>query len=110
MARFVSIYRYTPEQAEGFAKKLFALQSKKAPKEILDALDKFKEVSVEYSVMNNVMFYIYEIDDKDLNSLNLAALWFADVCTMETYPVYSAEEHAKAALVFAKIRPDLLEL
>jgi hypothetical protein len=109
MARFLSIYTYTPEQAAGFAKKLFAIANKKAPKEILDALDKFKEVTIEYSTMNNMMVYIYEIEDKDLISLNIAATWFADVCTMKTYPVYSAEEHGKAALVLAKIMPELLE-
>jgi len=107
MARYMTIYRYTPEQAHLIYKRLMSLADQSAPKPVLEAFAKAKSITAEYATSSNFFVWIYEIEDKDLPGLSLVAMYIGDACTMETHPVLSAEEQMKTSMMFGKILAEL---
>jgi hypothetical protein len=103
MGRFVSIIRWTPEQAPGVARITTALNDGTAPPSVLAANEKLKLVATAYSPHNQFNILIYDVDDKDYAEASLMAVYTAGVCKIETYPVMNEEEAVKLAELSAKM-------
>jgi hypothetical protein len=77
------------------AKKWISCFDGTAPQIVQDAMQKFKVIDISFATANNFIVGIYEIADEDWPLVNSISLWFADSFTMETYPLVSADDHAR---------------
>ena len=108
MARYVTIIRWTAEQAEELARRARAVRELKAPKEILAAVAKMKMISTAYSPSNFFNIVIFEVDDKDFVEANLVTIYYMNTCSIETYPVLSEADTLKLGELTEKIFPERL--
>ena len=106
MGRYVTIIRWTAEQAEELARRARAVRELKAPKEILAAVAKMKIISTAYSPSNFFNIVIFEVDDKDFVEANLVTVYYMNTCSMETYPVLSEADTLKLGDLTQNIFPE----
>jgi len=106
MGRYVTIIRWTAEQAEELAGRARAVRELKAPKEILAAVAKMKIISTAYSPSNFFNIVIFEVDDKDFVEANLVTVYYMNTCSMETYPVLSEADTLKLGDLTQNIFPE----
>ncbi|MBN2153946.1 MAG: hypothetical protein JW839_20990 [Candidatus Lokiarchaeota archaeon] len=110
MARYVTIYRWKPGTAHAFAKKwLNFMPGYPGPQKLKDAAAKFKNGTMAFSVANNCVVFIYDLADEDWVEANTCGLHLVDVCTMETFPVLTPEDHSKSFDMFGEMFPKLME-
>ena len=95
MGLFVSISRYTPEQAEAAEKRWDTLLNGRAPKAVMDALAKMKIIAQVTSPQNGFTLMIVDVTDQTWLDGTLICRYVADVCTLENYPVVSMEDWLK---------------
>ena len=106
MGRFMTIIRWTPEQALDLGKRFRTITERTAPQEVLDANAKMKNATIAYSPNNDFYVTIYDVDEKDYVEATLAAVYVADTCTMETYPVLNEADSLKLGQMSQKILSD----
>jgi len=92
MGLFVTISRYTPEQAEALDERWDTVLNGTAPKAVLDALGKIKIINHVTSPQNGFAVMISEVTDQTWLDGTLVCRYMSDVCTMESYPVCSMEQ------------------
>ncbi len=63
---------------------------------------------MNYSLSNSCVFFVYDIADEDMIDMNICALYLMDVCTLETFPVMTPDDHAKSFDIFADTFPDIM--
>ena len=95
MGLFVSISRYTPEQAEAAEKRWDTLLNGTAPKAVMDALAKMKIIAQVTSPQNGFTLMIVDVADQTWLDGTLLCRYMADVCALESYPVVSMEDWLK---------------
>ena len=109
MTRYITIYRWKTGTAHAFARKwLNFFPGYPGPQKLKDAATKFKIVSSNFSVMNNCIVLVYDLDDADWVAASTCGLHLVDVCTMETFPVLDGDDHMKAFDMFGEMFPDLM--
>ncbi|MFX0103480.1 MAG: hypothetical protein ACFFCS_28220 [Candidatus Hodarchaeota archaeon] len=97
MGRYITFYKWKPENVRAFAKRYVDAALGVGPKEIVEAMrDKWKWYALEYALGNHFITVIWEAKDEDLPAMHAALMWMEEVCTVETYPVMNMEEHGKA--------------
>jgi len=105
MPRFMTIYRWKPENAVAFAKQWLMLSTHP---ELKKALEKMKQISTNYSAFNNCAVLIYEVKDEDMGVLNMLAIHLSLVCEMETIPLVDADTHTNSFGEYLKLFPKTL--
>jgi hypothetical protein len=95
MGLFVTISRYTPEQAEATEKRWDTLLTGTAPKAVMDALAKMKIIAQVASPQNGFSLMIVDVTDQTWFDGTLLCRYMADVCSLESYPVCSMEQWLK---------------
>ncbi|MFX0187193.1 MAG: hypothetical protein ACFE8A_05600 [Candidatus Hodarchaeota archaeon] len=109
MARYVTIFRWKPENAREAFQITQSLPNRTAPKEILAAAAKIKIISQNFCPYNNLSIVIYEIDEKDFVETSLITMYFQGVFSMETYPVLNEADSTKLNQMFIKAIPGVME-
>jgi len=109
MGRYVTIFKWKPENASELFRLTQSLTNGKAPKEIIAAAAKIKMISQSTSPYNNLSIITYEVDDNDLVEATLVILYFQGCCSMETYPVLDEASSNKVNQMFIKIFPQIIE-
>jgi hypothetical protein len=109
MARYVSIFRWKPENARAAFQRGQSLTNGTAPKEIIAAAAKIKIISQNYCPYNNFTLLIYEVEEKDLIEASLVTIYFQNVMSMETYPVLNEADSMKLNKMYIKIIPEVME-
>ena len=107
MGRYVTIFRWTADQAQELNRRSRTLTDLTAPKEVLAAVAKIKMISTAYAPNNFFNIVIYEVDEKDMVEATLVSIYFMTTCSMETYPVLSEADSLKLGEMVQKILPDL---
>jgi hypothetical protein len=92
MGLFVSIIRYTPEQAEALDKRWDTVLNGTAPKAVMDAMAKMKFITQVTSPQNGFSLSVVEVTDQTWIDGTVVNRYLADVCSVETYPVCSMEQ------------------
>lgn len=92
MGLFVTISRYTPEQAEALDERWDTVLNGTAPKAVLDALAKMKIINQVTSPQNGFAVMISEVTDQTWLDGTVVCRYMQDLCSMETYPVCSMEQ------------------
>ena len=92
MGLFVSISRYTPEQAEALEKRWDTILNGTAPKAVLDAWAKMKVITMVASPQNGFSLTVLEVTDQAWIDGSVVSRYMSDVCSMEGYPVCSMEQ------------------
>jgi len=95
MGLFVTIARYTPEQAEAAEKRWDTMMTGTAPKVVMDALAKMKIITQVASPQNGFTLTVLDVTDQTWLNGTLICRYMADVCSLESYPVVSMEEWLK---------------
>ena len=95
MGLFVSIIRYTPEQADALEKRWDTILNGTAPKAVMEAVSKMKYINQVMSPQNGFTLSIMEVTDQTWLDGTLLCRYIADVATMEIYPCVSAEDWEK---------------
>lgn len=95
MGLFVSIVRYTPEQAEALEERWNTVLSGTAPKAVMDAFSKMKILNMVESPQNGFSLSIMEVTDQTWLDGTLVCRYLADVAKMEIFPCVSAEDALK---------------
>ena len=106
MGLFVSIYRWTPEQADALDRRWEAILAGKAPKAVRDAYAKMKFITQVVSPHNGFSLAVVEVTDEAWVDGSVVSAYLSDVCTEETYPVCSIEDYleVKARLSAGRTR------
>ena len=92
MGLFVSISRYTPEQAEALEKRWDTILDGTAPKAVMDAWARMKVIAMVASPQNGFNLSVLEVTDQTWIDGTVVCRYMSDVCSMETYPVCSVEQ------------------
>jgi hypothetical protein len=92
---FVSIVRYTPEQAEALEERWDTVLNGTAPKAVMDAFSKMKIINMVESPQNGFSLSIMEVTDQTWLDGTLICRYLADVATLEIYPCVTAEDSLK---------------
>ncbi len=92
---FVSITRYTPDQAEALEERWNTIMNGTAPKAVVDAFSKMKIVNMVQSPQNCFSLAIVDVTDQTWLEGTLICRYLADVATQENYPCVSAEDALK---------------
>jgi len=95
MGLFVTITRYTPEQAEALEERWNTIMNGTAPKAVMDAFSKMKFINMVQSPQNGFSLAIVEVTDQTWLAGTLMCRYLADVARMESYPCVSAEDMLK---------------
>jgi hypothetical protein len=95
MGLFVSIARWTPEQAEAMEKRWDTILNGTAPKAVMDAWAKMKIVTQVVSPQNSFTLTVLEVTDQTWLDGTLVSRYVGDVCSLESYPACSLEEYLK---------------
>ena len=95
MVRFVSITRWTPQTVRALDELWNTVTTGKAPKAVLDAFAKFKVIAFEFSLGNNLVVMVSEVEEKDLVDAAIVTRYLQSVCTMESYQTISFEDYLK---------------
>ncbi len=96
MGRYMTIFRWKPENLRAFAKRFVDLALGVAPKEIAGPMkSKGKLISLEYGLGNHFIVDIWEAKDEELPIFHAALAWMEEVCKVETFPIMNMEEHGK---------------
>ena len=103
MGRYVTIFRWTPEQALEVARRAAAITDGTAPPSVLAAYSKLKIVTIVNSPNNQIAISIYDVDEKDYVEATLTAVYYSDTVKMETYPVLTQEDSLKLTELSAKM-------
>ncbi len=93
MGLFVSINRWTPEQADELDRRWAAILAGKAPKAVRDAWSRIKIITQVVSPHNGFSLAILEVPDEAWIDGSVISAYLSDVCTEETYPVCSIEQY-----------------
>ena len=107
MGRYVTIFRWTAEQAQELNRRSRTLTDLTAPKEVLAALAKIKIIWTAHSPNNFFNILIYEVDEKDMVEATLVAIYFMTTCSLETYPVLNEADSLKLGEMVQKVMPNL---
>jgi len=92
MGLFVSITRYTPEQAEALEKRWDTILKGTAPKAVMDAWAKIKVITMVASPQNGFNLSVLEVTDQTWIDGTVVSRYMADVCSLESYPACSMEQ------------------
>jgi hypothetical protein len=92
MGLFVSIIRYTPEQAEALEKRWDTILKGTAPKAVMDAWAKIKVVTMVVSPQNGFNLSVLEVTDQTWIDGTVVTRYMQDVCSLESYPACSMEQ------------------
>jgi hypothetical protein len=95
MGLFVSIFRYTPEQAHALEERWDTVLNGTAPKVVMDAFSKMKIINMVDSYHGGFSLCIAEVTDETWLDGTLINRYLADVATFETYPCVSIEDSLK---------------
>ena len=93
MGLFVSINRWTPEQADELDRRWEAILTGKAPKSVRDAYARMKFITQVVSPHNGFSLAVVEITEETWVDGSVVSAYLSDVCTLETYPVCSLEQY-----------------
>jgi hypothetical protein len=93
MGLFVSIYRWTPEQADALDRRWEAILKGTAPKAVRDAYARMKIITQVVSPQNGFSLAVLEVTDQTWVDGSVICAYLSDVCTQETYPVCSIEQY-----------------
>ncbi len=93
MGLFVSINRWTPEQADELDRRWGALLAGTAPKAVRDAYSQLKIITQVVSPHNGFSLAVLEVTDETWIDGSVVSAYLSDVCTQETYPVCSIEQY-----------------
>ncbi|MDM8001037.1 MAG: hypothetical protein QUS33_13900 [Dehalococcoidia bacterium] len=93
MGLFVSIIRWTPEQAEAVKERMMSVANGTAPKAVMDAIGKMKYLADVISPQNGFELAILDVSDETWVDGSLLADWMGEVATLESYPVCSWEHY-----------------
>jgi len=95
MGLFVTISRWTPEQAEGMERRWDTMLKGTAPKAVMDAWAKMKIVTQVVSPQNGCSVMVVEVTDQTWIDGTVLCRYMEDVVSMESFPVCSMEEYLK---------------
>ena len=93
MGLFVSILRWTPEQAEAVHERWASVANGTAPKAVMDAMAKMKYVAQVVSPQNGFELDVMEVTDETWVDGSLLADWIGEVGKLEAYPVCSWDQY-----------------
>lgn len=80
MGRYVTIFKWKPENAQELFRLSQSLTNGKAPKEVIAAAAKIKMISQSTSPYNNMSFLTYEVDDNDFVEATVVTLYLQGCC------------------------------
>jgi hypothetical protein len=95
MGLFVSIIRYTPEQAEALEERWDTVLNGTAPKAVMEAFSKMKIINMVQSPQNGFSLSIMEVTDQTWLDGTLVCRYLSDVASLEIHPCVSAEDWLK---------------
>jgi len=95
MGLFVSIVRYTPEQAEALEERWDTVLNGTAPKAVMEAFSKMKIVNMVESPQNGFSLSIMEVTDQTWLDGTLVCRYLSDVASLEIYPCVSTDDWLK---------------
>lgn len=95
MGLFVSISRWTPEQAAAVEKRWDTMLKGTAPKAVMEAWAKMKIIAQVTSPQNGFALMVLEVTDQTWIDGTVLCRYMQDVCSLEGYPVCSMEEWLK---------------
>jgi len=96
MGRYMTIFRWKPENLRAFAKRFVDLALGVAPTELVEAMrGKGKMFMLEYGMGNHFIVEVWEAQDDELPIFHAALGYMEEVCQVETFPVMNMEEHGK---------------
>jgi hypothetical protein len=79
------------------------------PQKLKEIVAKINTVSINYSFINSCIVQTYDLAEGEEINVGMIALYLADVCTLETFPVLGPEDQGKANEVFADIFPEVMD-
>jgi len=95
MGLFVSIARWTPEQAHAVEKRWDTILNGTAPKAVMEGMAKNKVIAQVVSPQNSFSVMVVEVTDQNWIDGSVVSRYMSDVASLETYPVCSMEEWLK---------------
>ncbi|MBM4444665.1 MAG: hypothetical protein FJ020_05090 [Chloroflexi bacterium] len=95
MGLFVTIGRWTPDQAEAMDRRFDTLLNGTAPKAVMDAWAKMKIIAQVISPQNGCSVMVVDVTDQTWLDGTLICRYMEDVVSLESFPVCSLEEYLK---------------
>ena len=102
MPRFMTLYKFKPENFRLACERWTSMANEDAPPEIKEAASKLDIETMEFAGGNNFIMAVWNIKDEDMHHAQTLALWLGDAFTLETYPVLPVDVHGKAFEQFMK--------
>lgn len=90
---FHTTYRWDPARFKEAARRFVSLFDGSAPQVVQDAMQKFQDVQMWYSMPNACFYAVYNLAPEDIPLVQAVGIYLADVFTLETIPVVSADDH-----------------